>query len=86
MYAGHFAKMGNLIAAGLLYPCSKTPNEKWNAELNTYTSKPSKFVIDGVNVEKIRQDDLSYTEAFEMLEEEERLFVERIRNCIECDI
>lgn len=86
MYAGHFAKMGNLIAAGLLYPCSKTPNEKWNAELNTYTSKPSKFVIDGVNVEKIQQDDLSYTEAFEMLEEEERLFVERIRNCIECDI
>lgn len=83
MYAGHFAKMGNLVAAGLLYPCSKVPNEKWNAELNTYTSEPAKFVVDGVNVEKIQKDDLSYEEAFKMLEEEERLFVERIRTYIE---
>ena len=83
MYAGHFAKMGNLVAAGLLYPCSKLPNERWNAELNTYTSKPAKFVIDGVNVEKIQKDSLSYEEAFEILEEDERLFVERIRTYIE---
>ena len=84
MYAGHFSKIGNLVAAGLLYPCSMTPNEKWIAELDTLTNGLAKFVIDGVNIEDIQKDNLSYEEAFKMLEKEERLFVERVRMYIEC--
>lgn len=77
MYAGHFSKYGNLIAAGLLYPCSKTPEKNWSAELNTYTRNESLFAIDGINIGGLQ--DLPYDEAFDKLLEEEKLFVERMR-------
>ena len=75
--------MGNLVAAGLLYPCSMTPNEKWTAKLDALTSGQAKFVIDGVNIGKVSKEELAYEKAFELLEEEELEFVKRVRDHIE---
>lgn len=76
-YAGFFSKENDLLVAGLIYPCEGKHSEKWEADICSKTLNEAKFVIEGINVEKIQIGNSA--NAFESLIEEEKVFIDRIR-------
>ena len=77
-YAGFFSKENDLVVAGLIYPCERERSENWESRIYSRTLNETKFVVEGINVEKIQTGD--YAKDFENLVKEESLFVERIRD------